>query len=112
MESLLQTTFLVLETHLGTREEMRRCRPGPPFPLTSAERDQSQEPAGLALAHRWGSAETRTALKMTPEAGDSAGNLRLTTEFNLSHATIHIGSLFWFLKWPKINKCTSQFVFT
>lgn len=72
---------MVLETHLGTREEMRRCRPGPPFLLTSAERDQSQEPAALALplAHRWGSAETRTALKLTPEVGDSAGNLRLTT---------------------------------
>lgn len=50
-----------LETHLGTREEMRRCRPGPPFLLTSAERDQSRaggRAAGLTAADRWGSAAT------------------------------------------------------
>ncbi|GLD59763.1 uncharacterized protein AKAME5_001174000 [Lates japonicus] len=37
-----------IRTHLGTREEMRRCHPGPPFLLTSAERDQRQEPEGPA----------------------------------------------------------------
>ncbi|MED6232943.1 hypothetical protein ATANTOWER_004612 [Ataeniobius toweri] len=35
-----------MRAHLGTPEERCRCHPAPPFLLTSAERDQQQEPEG------------------------------------------------------------------